>query len=117
MSAANGYQLQQVWVALLLFAHKRGVQCHLIGGPVGDQYPAIPIQELSSGGLYRLFIGYLSVRLLQVVGPVDLLQIIQHPKKDQQQGTHHRYNHMNTGMKLLSFHRGLLRIPSAWAHG
>ena len=107
---ADGDQLHQIGVALRLRPHEGGVEGDLIGGTVAHQRAAVPIQDLSPGGLHCHRVG----DLYRGSGPVFIalndLQIVKDHDKANQQQCQKNGNNQGTDVELLAFHE--FRSPS-----
>ena len=99
-------ELQQVGVALRLIPHGAGVQGDLVGGPVGHQHPAVPVQDLPPGGLHSLPVGDAHHRLGPVVVHIDHLQIVQNTQEHRQQHDQHRRHGQGAPIELSALHGG-----------
>ena len=86
--------------------HEGGVQAHVVALPVGDQHPAVAVQDVAPGGLHRLGLGDLPPGLRQVVGAVDVLEVVEDPDEEEKDEEKHARDAADPPVELLAVHGG-----------
>ena len=98
----NADQGQEDVVAV--FLHGVGVQGDLIGDPVGDQHPAVPVQDVPPGGLHGLGLRNAVLGAGQILRPVDHLGVIEGGAQPEQNDGQQEEHPQPPTVKLFFLH-------------
>ena len=117
----NADQGQEDVVAV--FLHGVGVQGDLIGDPVGDQHPAVPVQDVPPGGLHGLGLRNAVLGAGQILRPVDHLGVIEGGAQPEQNDGQQEEHPQPPTVKLFFLHGArplseraghARRVPPTW---